>query len=447
MRELTIIITAYNEKQYIDLSVQSIRMFADVENLSVVVVDNHSADGLQDWAVEQEDITYVYMDERKEPYGILLNQVIRELDIRGDILVVGGHYMFTPFVLSRMLDVLQSDERIGVVGPMSNGFLNYQRVTDISNYEAAVERAYSISEAKEKMVIGLASGAVLFRRETLDKVGGFNEALCGISSVIRDFGLRILLEDYLLVVCENAIVWDSGSLQDENIHNNYDIQVLKENWGMHYFNTMYNENLIRQINEEADAEFSVLEIGCDCGATLLEIKNRYPNACVFGSELNENAVRIASHVANVVVNNIEEQNLECGKGIFDYIIFGDVLEHLRNPLEAIKYCKTLLKKEGCIIASIPNVMHISVVAGLLQGNFTYTEVGLLDKTHIHLFTFNEIVRMFETGSYEIEKLETVVLPISPEQNKLIDNLLNVEKRAQRFMYETFQYVLRARKVD
>lgn len=59
---MEIVIVADNEAEYVKLSVKSIRMFADIEELSVIVVDNGSKDGLGEWARTQADITYVYMD-------------------------------------------------------------------------------------------------------------------------------------------------------------------------------------------------------------------------------------------------------------------------------------------------------------------------------------------------------------------------------------------------
>ena len=220
--------------------------------------------------------------------------------------------------------------------------------------------------------------------------------------------------------------------------------VLEKKWGMHYFNDIYNVMLIDLIEEEKENGFSVLEIGCDCGATLLEIKNRFPKAEVYGSEINVASAGIASHVANVVVNNIEEENLPFPERKFDYIIFGDVLEHLHNPLKTVVYCQRFLRENGHIIASIPNIQHISVMEGLMQGDFTYMESGLLDKTHIHFFTYNEIVRMFHEAGYEICSLKGSGVPISDRQNELIDQLLALEGRAQRFMYIAFQYNLKAK---
>jgi 2-polyprenyl-3-methyl-5-hydroxy-6-metoxy-1,4-benzoquinol methylase len=168
---------------------------------------------------------------------------------------------------------------------------------------------------------------------------------------------------------------------------------------------------------------------------------------MYGSEINERSAKIAACVANVCVNNIEEQNLPFDSVRFDYIIFGDVLEHLRNPLEALKYCSKLLNQGGHIIASIPNLMHISVIEGLLNGNFTYTETGLLDKTHIHFFTFNEIVRMFQEAELEMENILSKEDWMSESQKELIEQLGKMNLASQKFMFQAFQYIVIAKKYE
>ena len=112
---------------------------------------------------------------------------------------------------------------------------------------------------------------------------------------------------------------------DEKI---WEKQFLEDKWGMHYFNTNYNKDIVASIDAGPDDEIAVLEIGCDLGATILEIKNRYPNAKIYGTEINAGAGAIAAHFAEIEINNIEDQNLSFAKKMFDYIIFGDVLEHL-----------------------------------------------------------------------------------------------------------------------
>lgn len=219
--------------------------------------------------------------------------------------------------------------------------------------------------------------------------------------------------------------------------------VLERKWGMHYFSP-FNAYLVDLIHRDREASFSVLEIGCDCGATLLEIRNHYPCAALYGVEINERAAAVASHVANVRQKNIEEQDLDFDHHAMDYILFGDVLEHLHDPLETLRYCGRFLKEEGYILASIPNLMHISVMEKLLEGNFTYTEKGLLDKSHIHFFTYNEIVSMFKAGGYEIETVASLISTVTAQQETLIDRLLELSGGTSRHMYETFQYVVCAK---
>lgn len=440
MKGFYIIIVAYNEEEYVELSVKGIRMFADVEDLSVIVIDNGSTDGLHDWAAGQTDITYVYLDEGRRPFGEAVNRVRKELQICGDMLIMSGGYLLTAKCLSNMLEALYEEERIGAVGPMSNGLPFYQYTDEMASFEETLNWTAVSRKTYDKRVMDLYYGAVLFRAECVEQMGDFDEKLTDAVYVIKDYCLRMILEEWKLKVCGNSFVWNIRKpVYAEKVTEQ---KLLEQKWGMHYFNFVGNDNLIDVIPQSPNSEFHLLEIGCDCGATLLGIQNRYPNAHVYGSEINESAVRIAAHFATVEVNNIEEQNLTYCPAMFDYIIFGDVLEHLKDPLETIKYCRTFLKRDGCIIASIPNLMHISVMEDLLNGNFTYEESGLLDKTHIHLFTYYEIFKMFQAGGYEIKEAKTLVYPISKEQSALIDKLVSLkEESVERFMYEAFQYII------
>ena len=83
-------------------------------------------------------------------------------------------------------------------------------------------------------------------------------------------------------------------------------------------------------------------------------------------------------------------------------IRGCIRAFIFDPWAVIKKVKPYIKENGVILASIPNVAHISVLAPLLAGNWTYTEYGLLDKTHIRFFTFNEMLRMFLKAGYSIK---------------------------------------------
>ena len=119
---------------------------------------------------------------------------------------------------------------------------------------------------------------------------------------------------------------------------------------------------------------------------------------------------------------------------------------MRDPKGAVEYCKEHLTDDGCVIACIPNVMHICVVHDLIvNGNFTYQEVGLLDKTHVHLFTYNEIVKMFELAGYTIDIIKCTQTKPNVEQAQFIDDIISITSENKRELYLTYQFVVRARR--
>lgn len=209
MNNLTILMVLYNEADYAKLSLQSIRLFADIENLSVVMIDNHSNDGVADWAKMQEDITYVCMDEEKLPFGQALNEVCEALQIEGDLMIMDAHYMLTPHALSRLQTVLYQDDAVGAVGGMSNAISLFQKAWDIENYEKAVSQGNQECVVKQgKWVLGLHPDVIYMKASAISQTGKFDEELISQEYVMKDFCFRMLMSDWKLQVCEEALVWD-----------------------------------------------------------------------------------------------------------------------------------------------------------------------------------------------------------------------------------------------
>jgi O-antigen biosynthesis protein len=90
---------------------------------------------------------------------------------------------------------------------------------------------------------------------------------------------------------------------------------------------------------------------------------------------------------------------------FSVIVFADVLEHLHNPREVLIYFKNhYLQKDGRIIISLPNVANWKIRLDLLMGKFEYQESGILDKTHLHLYTFQTATQLIESCDLHIDKI-------------------------------------------
>ena len=89
----------------------------------------------------------------------------------------------------------------------------------------------------------------------------------------------------------------------------------------------------------------------------------------------------------MIVGDVEQLDLDAAlEGQrFDFVLLLDVLEHLRDPLAVLERLRDRVAPGGRVIASIPNVTHGAVRLSLMSGAFTYTETGLLDRTHLRFF--------------------------------------------------------------
>ncbi len=188
----------------------------------------------------------------------------------------------------------------------------------------------------------------------------------------------------------------------------------------------------------------VLEIGCAGGHMSTFMQNKL--GCeVVAVEVDERAAEVAKkRGVSVVVGDIEDKStLGQIEGKFDCVIFADVLEHLKRPDEVLQEIRTFLKQNGFVLASIPNVSYIGLVAELMRGFFRYRRCGLLDRTHLRFFTKEGIVELFERSGYFISQIERVKLKpdeteFNPPQQELA--LLIEKHNPEAYVY---QYVIKA----
>lgn len=149
----------------------------------------------------------------------------------------------------------------------------------------------------------------------------------------------------------------------------------------------------------------VLDVGCGAGQLGQALKEQV-NREVAGIELDQEAACIAATVLDqVICAPVESVVLEELGPPYDCIIFGDILEHLVDPWVTLRRFTMLLTPEGRIVASLPNVAHWSIVAGLLRGRWEYRDRGLLDRTHLRFFTRRSVTALFVQAGLVIERWE------------------------------------------
>jgi SAM-dependent methyltransferase len=96
---------------------------------------------------------------------------------------------------------------------------------------------------------------------------------------------------------------------------------------------------------------------------------------------------------------------------FDYIVFADVLEHLRDPAAVLRRCLPALKDSGKIIISVPNIANWIIRLSLLFGKFDYMDRGILDRTHLRFFTLRSLKELMSEVSCEVLDAIPTPLPV------------------------------------
>jgi 2-polyprenyl-3-methyl-5-hydroxy-6-metoxy-1,4-benzoquinol methylase len=284
--------------------------------------------------------------------------------------------------------------------------------------------------------------AVYIRHTVWKNINGFDEEFVHPSYVIMDFQLRVLKGGYRNTISFDILLKSDSMIESKKGIGINDLNVFRDKWGIHYLNDVPNKSLIDMVTEIDMPIHNILEVGCASGYNLIELKNIYPDAALYGLELNERAVDIARCIANVECGNVETDGIPFGDVKFDVIIFGDVLEHLKDPEATVRMCSDRLSVNGRIVCSIPNIQHISVLNALIHGRFTYADLGLLDKTHIHFFTLYEIQQMFENLGYKIENILYTLTYMSQDDYNAIYILKHAFPEINEKEMQAFQYVVR-----
>jgi methionine biosynthesis protein MetW len=187
----------------------------------------------------------------------------------------------------------------------------------------------------------------------------------------------------------------------------------------------------------------VLDIGCSNGINGKWLLDQGMAVEVIGVETHkESVVNAKQNITQVIEKSIEDEELlESLKGQeFDYIILGDVLEHLIDPWHVLSSLEKSLKSSGKMIISLPNVQHLETLIHLVfKGKFPYEPSGLYDKTHMRWFTLKNIEELVDQANMKMDKLTRVSrfrankggFPIIPRIFKKLGLFKN---------FFTFQYV-------
>ena len=178
-----------------------------------------------------------------------------------------------------------------------------------------------------------------------------------------------------------------------------------------YERTIYpgiEESLSKIVNKISDHSV-VLDVGC--GSGMLGLYLSQEKGCVVdGVDLDKDAIEICRPIYRfTAVRNLESELLtDVFKAKeYDYIVVADVVEHLINPDHLLSELKQLIKPNGTIIFSVPNITHIAIGFELLFGYFNYSNNGLLDSTHLRFYSRESLLSKLKAFGLYAWEVDTV----------------------------------------
>jgi SAM-dependent methyltransferase len=154
----------------------------------------------------------------------------------------------------------------------------------------------------------------------------------------------------------------------------------------------FNHDLLTRIPLAAR---TVLDVGCGDGALLNAYRARNPRARLLGIERDPDlADRAAATLDDVAAVDVEQEPLPFDPDLsLDCVIYGDTLEHLRDPAAVLRAHAAALSPNGTALICVPNVEHWSFAARLLAGGWDYEAAGLFDAGHLRWFTLESMRKL------------------------------------------------------
>ncbi|MFN3873182.1 MAG: glycosyltransferase [Ignavibacterium sp.] len=212
--QVSIVIVAFNQADYTKKCILSIKEKVKI-NYEIILIDNASTDETSKIFKEDFDFIRYYRNEKNLGFPAAVNQGIKEA-LCDYILILNNDTIITDKLIERLLEVAESDNKIGIVGPISNEVSGLQKDTD-ANYKTIEEMHLYAEMVREKnkgqllQFPRVAFLCTLIKKDVIDSIGGLDERFSPGNYEDDDFCLRAQLAGYKTVIVKDAFIHHYGS--------------------------------------------------------------------------------------------------------------------------------------------------------------------------------------------------------------------------------------------
>ena len=172
----SIILVTHNQLNFTHRCLESLRFRTD-EPYELIVVDNASTDGSVDYLRAQPDIKLITNDKNRG-FPAAVNQGLKESSGR-QVLLLNNDTIPTSGWLGRMLSALDSDQSIGIVGPVSNSVsgpqqvdVGYRDLASLDGFAWERGRRFDGQRVDHDRIVGF---CMLIRRQVINAIGLLDE--------------------------------------------------------------------------------------------------------------------------------------------------------------------------------------------------------------------------------------------------------------------------------
>ncbi|RJP65598.1 MAG: glycosyltransferase [Ignavibacteriales bacterium] len=216
-RTASIIVATYNQLEYTKTFFDSVIKNTN-HSFEIIFVDNSSTDGTKEFlesvAKDKQNVKVIF-NELNLGFPKAINQALAKSS-GSYVVVVNNDIVVTNGWLERMIAVSDSDNSVGIVGPISNEVSGLQRDNEakyksVEEMHGYAEEVASKNKGQTLNFPRVAFLCTLIKKELIDKIGGLDERFSPGNYEDDDFCLRAQLAGYKTVIAKDVFIHHFGS--------------------------------------------------------------------------------------------------------------------------------------------------------------------------------------------------------------------------------------------